>query len=193
MKDRILLIGASGYLGSHLLDILVQKYDVTSFIGRVENINDVEKYTSYDFNYIFHFGSPNNMNGAIENIIQGTNNIVALANQQKAKLVYASTKGIREEHLNKYEQAKKTATMIVKHSCQSFVILIIPRVYSRDRSDGLIGAIKNGSVLDNKVLTYLTLKEFLKQTTLATGLKNRCYNYIKLKRHHIQEIKEWIL
>jgi len=195
MKDRILLIGARGYLGSHLLNILVQDYDVEIFEGVVENILNFEKYMQHDFSYIFHFGSPNDDSNLqkLESLEIGTRNCIAFANQQKAKLIYASTKGIMMEYKNKYEQLKKNCTVEVRHSAASYVCLLIPRVYSRDRNHGLIKSIKDGKSLDSKNIVYLTIHEFIHQTLKSMKLKNICYNYNNLTIKSIDEIKNWIL
>ena len=194
MKDRILLIGASGYLGTYLLDTLVQKYDVTIFKGRVENITHVEKYTQHDFSYIFHFGSPNDDSHDLSNVVQGTRNIIALANQQHAKLIFAGSEAMNELFLNEYGKIKKQLSFEIQQTADKYINLIIPRIYSPDRNHGLIKAIKDSKPLDlDKVMKFLTPKQFVTQTLYAMKLNKINYRYKDLHLKSIQEIKDWIL
>jgi len=195
MKDKILFIGSSGYLGEHLIETLVSNFTIDEFKGRVENIHDFEKYTHNNYDYIFHFGSTNDdsIPSKVNKIEQGTRNCIAFANQQKAKMIYASTKGILSEHKNSYEQVKKNSTVEVRHSCNSYVCLLIPRVYSRDRKHGLIQAIKDNKPLDGKQVIYIKIKDFVWQTLEAMKQHNICFNYSGLNMKSTLDIKNWIL
>jgi len=188
MKRNVLFIGGKGYLGKHLINEL-NTYTITLFDGRVENIKDFDKYKSQSFDYIFHFGSTNNERSNTSTIIPGTHNVIHFANFIKAKLIYASTKGILQAH-NIYEKNKKESTVILLNTCDKYVCLIIPRVYSKDRNSGLIYAIKNNLPLDNKRIEYLNIECFVKQTINSLKYNKICYHYNNLKYNTIQEIKE---
>ena len=194
---KVLFIGHSGYLGQHILNSnKIIKYNVTLFKGRVQDISNFEKYMHYNFDMIWHFGSPNNANAKDleKSIIKGTLNVIAFANQQHAKLVYASSQGIFSANKNQYEIYKKTATVMVANSCEKYINLIIPRVYSRDRNHELIKAIKTNKPLDlDKEITFLNISEFVTQFFIALSLKNDNYVFKNLKRKSIQDIKNWIL
>ncbi len=195
MKDRVLFIGWSGYLGQHILDSKhIKNYDITLFEGRVQNIEDFEKYYHHSFDQIWHFGSTNNKEQYTEYIIPGTHNAISFANAQKAKLVYASTMGILSADKNSYELAKKTSTVMINNSIAltKRLVLIIPRIYSKDRNSGLVKAIKDNKSLINNNLQYLTINSFVKQFYISLT-KNGCYYFKNLKKDTVYNIKKWIL
>jgi dTDP-glucose 4,6-dehydratase len=57
MKRTILITGAAGFIGSHLVRLMVNKYpnyrilnlDVLTYAGNLENLTDVEKCANYEF------------------------------------------------------------------------------------------------------------------------------------------------
>lgn len=194
---KVLFIGWSGYLGSHIRESkYIKNYKIDLFTGRVENISSFEPLMQNNYDQVWHFGSPNNdlkgSNKLEEIIIKGTRNVIAFTNQQKAKLIYASTMGIYKNS-NNYERFKKDSTIEVINSCRH-VCLLIPRVYSRDRCDGLIGALKNNKQIDDmsKQMTYLKINDFTSQFFNVLKLDNDSYFFKNLKYNTIQEIREWI-
>ena len=74
---KILITGASGFLGSHLCDFYLKNFNVIGIdnliTGNIENLNDAFKHSNFKFinqditdkifikekiNYILHFASP---------------------------------------------------------------------------------------------------------------------------------------
>ncbi|WP_375580231.1 UDP-glucuronic acid decarboxylase family protein [Marivirga tractuosa] len=117
-KERILITGAAGFLGSHLCDRFIKEgYDVIGMdnliTGSMDNIahlmgnenfefyhHDVSKYVhvSGDLKYILHFASPASPIDYLKIPIQtlkvgahGTHNLLGLAKDKKARILVAST------------------------------------------------------------------------------------------------------
>jgi dTDP-glucose 4,6-dehydratase len=117
-KDRVLITGAAGFLGSHLCDRFIKEgYDVIGMdnliTGSMDNIahlmgkenfefyhHDVSKYVhvSGDLKYILHFASPASPIDYLKIPIQtlkvgahGTHNLLGLAKDKKARILVAST------------------------------------------------------------------------------------------------------
>ena len=117
-KDRVLITGAAGFLGSHLCDrFLKEGYDVIGMdnliTGSMDNIShlmgkenfefyhhDVSKYVhvSGELKYILHFASPASPIDYLKIPIQtlkvgahGTHNLLGLAKDKKARILVAST------------------------------------------------------------------------------------------------------
>jgi dTDP-glucose 4,6-dehydratase len=117
-KERVLITGAAGFLGSHLCDrFLKEGYYVIGMdnliTGSMDNIahlmgkenfefhhHDVTKYVhiSGDLKYILHFASPASPIDYLKIPIQtlkvgahGTHNLLGLAKDKKARILVAST------------------------------------------------------------------------------------------------------
>lgn len=117
-KERVLITGAAGFLGSHLCDRFIKEgYEVVGMdnliTGSMDNIDhlmgkenfefyhhDVSKYVhvSGDLKYILHFASPASPIDYLKIPIQtlkvgahGTHNLLGLAKDKKARILVAST------------------------------------------------------------------------------------------------------
>jgi len=117
-KERVLITGAAGFLGSHLCDRFIKEgYHVIGMdnliTGSMDNIShlmgneffefyhhDVSKYVhvSGELKYILHFASPASPIDYLKIPIQtlkvgahGTHNLLGLAKEKKARILVAST------------------------------------------------------------------------------------------------------
>ncbi|WP_085516595.1 UDP-glucuronic acid decarboxylase family protein [Marivirga sericea] len=117
-KDRVLITGAAGFLGSHLCDRFIKEgYEVIGMdnliTGSMDNIahlmgkenfefyhHDVSKYVHVpgELKYILHFASPASPIDYLKIPIQtlkvgahGTHNLLGLAKEKKARILVAST------------------------------------------------------------------------------------------------------
>ena len=193
MKPRILLTGYDGYLGTHIrTSKQFQEYEFIQFIGDVREIKNWENYKSFRFRYIFHAGSPagieNYSNEFIKtSIITGTKNAVALSNKLDCPLINFSTRGIYNVS-NVYEKTKKVSYVEVIHSCNKFINLIIPRVYSKDRTKGLISKLDNIHKDLDKEIQYITIEDFLDRLYKVFWLDKEEY-FFPFRSNTIQELK----
>lgn len=117
-KQRVLITGAAGFLGSHLCDLFLSKgYEVIGMdnliTGDLKNINHLQGTTDFSFvqhdvtdyvevegplDYILHFASPASPIDYLKIPIQtlkvgalGTHNLLGLAKAKKARFMIAST------------------------------------------------------------------------------------------------------
>ncbi len=118
MKERVLITGAAGFLGSHLCDRFIKEgYHVIGMdnliTGDMKNINHLMKLEQFEFynhdvskfvfvpgelKYILHFASPASPIDYLKIPIQtlkvsslGTHNLLGLARVKKARILVAST------------------------------------------------------------------------------------------------------
>lgn len=118
MNKRVLITGASGFLGSHLCDRFIKEgYDVIAMdnliTGDLKNIEHLFKLENFEFyhhdvtkfvyvpgkvDYILHFASPASPIDYLKIPIQtlkvgslGTHNLLGLAREKNARILIAST------------------------------------------------------------------------------------------------------
>jgi dTDP-glucose 4,6-dehydratase len=118
MKNRVLITGAAGFLGSHLCDRFIQEgYEVVGMdnliTGNLANIEHLFKLKEFEFyhhdvskfvhvpgrlDYILHFASPASPIDYLKIPIQtlkvgslGTHNLLGLAKAKNARILVAST------------------------------------------------------------------------------------------------------
>lgn len=184
MKDKILITGSTGYLGKHIMN-----YIDAEFIIVHERFNDLNifDYSDLNIDYVFHIGGPNKVMGhdneMYSSIVDGTNKIIDLSILLDAKLVYFSTMGIYNVS-NIYERYKLEATLNIINKSNSYKILLVPRVYSSDRSDGLIGRLKvklvnRGDFL--KKIIYSDLDDFLYRVSSCYKLDTKIDRFNNVK------------
>ena len=117
-KQRVLITGAAGFLGSHLCDKFIQEgYEVigmdnllTGSLSNIEHLYPLKEFSFYHhdvskfihvpgpLNYILHFASPASPIDYLKMPIQtlkvgslGTHNCLGLAKAKKARILVAST------------------------------------------------------------------------------------------------------
>jgi len=196
-KTRILITGYKGYIGNHI--IKSKEFDTVDFIffqGDVREISNWERYQNESLDFIFHAGSPAaNLDEYTEtyikeSILKGTRNAIALSNFTGSTLVNFSTRGIYNSK-NIYEKTKKISYVETINTCDKFINLIIPRVYSKDRKKGLIPKLNTIPKKDmHRNIQYITITHFLKR--LKDGIKND-NDYIlffPFRENTIEELKE---
>ena len=191
---NILVTGENGYLARAIIEQLQHGNNI------IEYREDVRKCKRFDqIDIIIHLASPSDKRGfqnkhkTITTIINGTINMVELANKHKAKLVFASTMGVYTFNIDdEYCSCKRAMEHYVKACCKRYLILRIPRVYSSCRSKGLIASLKRNSVpvVDlSKSLEYIDLKEFTEQFKNVLYRDNITYEFNNLTHNTIGEIK----
>lgn len=189
MKTNIFTGGEKGFLASSLKK-------------QIEGINhdygDVLLYKYTNVDKIFHFAGPsddfdfNNNKKVIDVIVNGTINMVQLAKQSNAKLIFASTKGVENPN-NVYCYSKLLMEKYIQDNYDDWIILRIPRVYDKSRKKGLMKKLRLGLVpeqdLTNKI-EYITLNNFINQTLKVVNQRNIVYNYNNLYSETISNIKK---
>ena len=156
MQKKFLVTGASGFLGSHIADLLTQKNNKVllfdrkiskykkknqkMIIGDINSSKDLDKATK-NINTVFHFAASADLNHSnrkpfetIESNIIGTVKILkaCLKNNVK-KIIYASSIYARSEQGGIYSTSKLSSEMIIEKICKKFnlkfVILRFGTVY----------------------------------------------------------------
>lgn len=165
---NILITGARGYLGSSIIDGL-SNHNIIEFSGDVRYVKAYEKIDT-----IYHFAGPSDRCDfkdkykTATTIIDGTINMVRLAKEHDAALVFASTMGVHTYDVHDmYCSCKRAMEHYIESILTKYHILRIPRVYSKSRKKGLMRQLRYKSVRPqdmNNVVQFLPLNSFVKQT-----------------------------
>lgn len=199
VNKQILVTGGNGYLASNLIRTLDKDNTIILYDG------DVCVYKQYsDIDVILHFASPSDIYGfsdqkkTVTTIVDGTLNMLKIAINNSAKLIYASTMGIHSIDLSNdfYSSCKLAMEHYIKSVYNNYIILRIPRVYSKCRKKGLMRQIRENTIPDDDMsnsIEYITIEDFVDQTTPILDYANVVHEYKITQTRTISEIKNWIL
>jgi nucleoside-diphosphate-sugar epimerase len=184
-----LVTGSRGFLCGHLCKHLDDPIDY----GDVLNYYNISHISS-----VYHFAGPSDdydfadSKRTLDTIINGTHNMLRVAQENSAKFIFASTAGVEIPN-NLYCCTKLCMEKYIVDNYDNYVILRIPRVYDRSRKKGLMKKLRRGEVpecdMDN-VIEYITLESFLTQTISALEHKNIIYNYSDIQYDTIKNIHD---
>lgn len=184
-----LVTGSRGFLCGHLCRHLDDPIDY----GNVLNYYKISHITS-----VYHFAGPSDdydfadSEKTLDTIINGTHNMLRVAQDNNAKFIFASTAGVETPN-NLYCCAKLCIEKYIVDNYDNYVILRIPRVYDRSRKKGLMKKLRQGEVseydMDN-VVEYITLDSFLTQTLSTLEHKNIIYSYNDIQYDVIKNIRD---
>ena len=193
---RILVTGFNGYLANELIRNL-SRHDIVLYR---HDVRDLHMYSDIDM--ILHFASPsdneefNDTHKTSTTIIDGTMNMVKIAQANKCKLVYASTMGVYNPLLtDTYCICKAAMDNYIRSVYNNYIILRIPRVYSKCRKKGLMKQIKNKSIPEsdyNNVIKFISLESFVQQTLPVLTNHNQVLEYDVNMSMSIREIEQWV-
>lgn len=193
---RILVTGFNGYLANELIRNL-SRHDIVLYR---HDVRDLHMYSDIDM--ILHFASPsdneefNDIHKTSTTIIDGTINMVKIAQANKCKLVYASTMGVYNPLLtDTYCICKAAMDNYIRSVYNNYIILRIPRVYSKCRKKGLMKQIKNKSIPEsdyNNVIKFISLESFVQQTLPVLTNHNQVLEYDVNMSMSIREIEQWV-
>ena len=147
---------------------------------------------------LYHFASPSddfdflNNKNTINTIVNGTLNMVDIINENRGKIIFASSIGVESPN-NLYRQCKLLMEKYIQDNCNNWVILRIPRIYDKSRKKGLMKKLRLNLVPEkdmNNQIEYLPLNDFIKQTLEVVNQRNIIYNYKNLKCETIANIKK---
>ena len=181
-----------GFLGSNI------KKNVKGVNLHYGNILKKNIFLRKKCNNIYHFAGPSddfdfkNSKKTVETITIGTINMLELAKKNKAKFIFASTKGVENPN-NIYCYSKLLMEKYIQDNYDNWVILRIPRVYDKTRKKGLMKKLRLNMVNDDDMLIkieYLTLNSFIEQTLKVVNQCNVIYNYSDTNVSTIYEIKD---
>lgn len=185
--------GERGYLAS------VLKHHLS---GDILDYGDIliDNPDIHAFDNMYHFAGPSDLydfkepTRVIDIIVNGTINMLNLTKKHSGKFIFASTAGVLQPD-NIYCHCKLLMENYIKSTYNNYIILRIPRVYSKCRKKGLMRQIRDNTIPQgdmNNIVEYITLQDFIKQTKPILCETNITHEYTITNRNTIQEIKQWI-
>lgn len=182
MKKRVVIFGGSGFLGSHVVDILTEKdYDVTIFdikkspylkpkqkmiVGDVLDYNSVYK-TVKNADYVYHFAALADIEEAalkpvetVKQNILGTTIILDACRQTKIKrFLFASSIYVYSELGSFYKTSKQSCESLIEDYNKAyglpFTILRYGSLYGpRANESNWIYKILKQAITQNKIVRY---------------------------------------
>lgn len=197
MRENILFTDR-GYLSSSIASELSSTVNISYHPGDIRTLTSI----SDQIDTIMHFAAPSDIydfadkERVVTTIVEGTINMVNLAKTHHAKLVFASTMGVYERELsNAYTTSKLAMENYIKSVYNKYIILRIPRVYSKCRRKGLMRQIRENKIPPqdmNNVVEFITLQDFIDQTIPALNKIGTTHEYNITNRRTIEDIKQWI-
>lgn len=188
MGLKIVTTGENGYLLKHLL-LEMNIISSRSFKAK-------HNYSNIDI--ILHFASPSDSEGfkdekrLYDANITLTLELIKLAKLSNAKLVFASTMGVHNPN-NLYCNLKFQAEQLIKDNLKDYLIIRIPRVYSKDRNKGLIRDIKENKISSedyNKEIEFADIQDFKSFFDRIINYRGTIDYSGVLQKLSIKEIKE---
>ena len=191
---KILLTGCNGFLGKHLYKALSINNNV---IGYSKDVR-LPITENFDIDVVIHLASPTDFedlkdgNKVVTTIIDGTLNMLDLANKTNSKFIFASTMGIYDKDTTyAYGNCKLSMENYITCTNDNYVILRIPRVYHKSKVKGLMKRLRRGMIspIDyNNTVNFIYIDEFLKQTINCINDDNIIYEYVNIHTDTIKNI-----
>jgi len=192
MPNNLFTGAERGFLGSNIAK------NIKGVNFKYGNILQENVILENNFNNIYHFAGPSddfdfkNSKKTIETITIGTINMLEIAKKNKAKFIFASTKGVEQPN-NIYCYSKLLMEKYIQENYDNWIILRIPRVYNKTRKKGLMKKLRLNLVPEdhmNNKIEFLTLDSFIEQTLRVDNQRNIVYNYRDLYCKTIKSIKK---
>lgn len=200
---KVLLIGASGFIGSNLLPVLCKSHKVLAFSrkpvslkhknlssiqGDISNLSSLENaFSSFKPEIVLHFATANAFGSEEEcrkTDIEGTKNIVELCKKFNSKLVFLSSIFADYNLELPYSKAKKEAENIVQNSSIPFIILKLSGTFTSEsiKSDRLASFVKKFNIVPliaggNEMTQLVHLEDVLNAilSSISCKQKNKSY------------------
>lgn len=180
------LIFGNGYLMKHLIPSIGDCY----FASNLQEVEEI--LASNIIRNVWYFACPTDLNKTLNKckLIQTpklTLDLIELCNESGSKLIYASSEGalnIEDSRIwqKAYNALKFVNTLQITELCDEYLILYIPRVYSADRTSGLMELLRKGQIPKvDKKLEYLDVKDFVYFTLKALESNAKEFFYPKEK------------
>lgn len=189
-----------GYLGRallpHLGENIIHYGDVLRKHQTSEILNDI--------NTVYHFAGPSDdfdfsdSEKTASTIIEGTIRMLKIARKSDARFIFASTMGVYNPSMNDvYCTCKLAMENYIRSVYNNYIILRIPRVYSRCRQKGLMRKLRDNLIPDKDMtnqVEFITLKDFVDQTLSVLNCVQHLpveivHEYDITHRETIQQIK----
>ena len=190
-----LITGHRGYLAGN-----IRKHIPGEYIEFYGDVREYKKYTNIET--IYHFAGPSDVydfkdeRKTVTTILGGSINMLRLAKENNCRLVFASTMGVlTEAEHNIYTMCKLTIERLIQSTCCDYLILRIPRVYSKCRNKGLMKQLRLGHVPVSdmqRIIDYLPLDTFIRQTSEVIDRNNGIHEYDVMDSKSIHDIYNWI-
>ncbi len=186
------MIYCTGYNGFLLSSFRKFRTDL-KFYNIINDDYSIKKFSLEDDDYIFDFGFPisDEFNVKMSIATKNTIELVKKCSSTNAKYIYASSKGAKNP-VTVYDHFKFANEQVIKNFVKDYLIVRIPRVYARNRKNGLIQSLRNNSVKPwdfHRTIEYSTLDNFLIEFYSVldnSGIVELHEN----RKNTIQEIKE---
>lgn len=178
-----------GFGNGFLLKEIVKQAKDRDFVLVSNDLKGLLKYCkNHRVDEFWHFACPaGNFESDLDKIyktFRDTHKIIKFCNKHNIRLIYAGSEGEYDcECVNTFQKlyncSKYVNSSMIQKRSKNFLVLVIPRVYGKNREKGLIQSLKDGTfnLPETFSIDFIDINDFVLSTLKSINISNVSVHY----------------